>query len=64
VREAPEEREQAKRIVWSNASMGHQPALTRAWFACMRTFHQESRLPRVVTGSMFWVVTRSSECFY
>lgn len=57
-------RAQASRIVWSNVSMGYQPLLTKAWFDCMRTFQQESKLDPVFANSMFWVITRSNECFY
>jgi hypothetical protein len=52
------------KIVWSNVSLGYQPQLTLAWFNCMRTFRQESDLDRVFANSMFWVITRSNECFY
>src|SRR5262249_30440608 len=60
----PEERAPATRIIWSNVSMGYQPVLTRAWFECMGRFQQEARLPRLVSSSLFWVITRSNECFY
>jgi hypothetical protein len=54
----------ASRIVWTNISMGYQPALTKAWFDCLRTFQEEAKLDRVFSNSLFWVVTRSNECFY
>jgi alkylhydroperoxidase family enzyme len=60
----PAAREQASKIVWTNVSMGYQPRLTAAWFDCMRTFQQESKLDRVFANSVFWVITRSNECFY
>ncbi|MBI3412429.1 MAG: hypothetical protein HY040_29270 [Planctomycetes bacterium] len=60
----PEAKGQASLIVWSRVSMGYQPMLTKAWFDCMRTFQQESKLDRVFANSMFWVITRSNECFY
>lgn len=60
----PESREQASKIVWTNVSMGYQPLLTKAWFDCMGTFRQESKMDRVFNNSVFWVVTRSNECFY
>src|SRR5262249_9277448 len=59
----PQAREEATRIVWSNVSMGYQPLLTNTWFDCMRTFQKEAQLDRVFSGSLFWVVTRSNECF-
>jgi alkylhydroperoxidase family enzyme len=60
----PESKEEAARVVWTRISMGYQPALTKAWFDTMRTFRQESGLDRVFGNSVFWVVTRSNECFY
>lgn len=61
---APDERGPAARIIWSNVSMGHQPEMTRAWFNVMSTFQQEAQLNRLFTASLFWVITRSNECFY
>lgn len=52
------------KVVWSNVSLGYQPRLTLAWFNCMRTFRRESDLDRVFANSLFWVITRSNECFY
>jgi hypothetical protein len=60
----PESKGQVSRIVWTRISMGYQPVLTKTWFDCMNTFHQESRLDRVFANSYFWVITRSNECFY
>ena len=60
----PEAKGPTSKIVWSQVSMGYQPLLTKAWFDCMRTFQQESKLDRVFANSVFWVVTRSNECFY
>ncbi|HMP78304.1 MAG TPA: hypothetical protein PKD54_02520 [Pirellulaceae bacterium] len=57
-------RSRARRVVWSAISMGYQPQLTRPWFETMRTFQEEAQLDRVFSNSMFWVVTRTSECFY
>lgn len=51
-------------IVWSNVSMGYQPELTGAWFDGMRAFKQEGNLDRIFSNSMFWVITRSNQCFY
>jgi alkylhydroperoxidase family enzyme len=52
------------RILWTRVSMGYQPVLTRAWFDCMGQFQGEAHLDRVFANSLFWVVTRSNECFY
>ncbi|HEV8060388.1 MAG TPA: hypothetical protein VGP68_10970 [Gemmataceae bacterium] len=60
----PDVREQATKIVWSRVSMGYQPLLTQTWFETMRTFQKEAALNRVFSNSMFWVITRTNECFY
>ncbi len=57
-------REQAEKVVWSNLSMGYQPALTGAWFASMSACQQDAAFDRVLSNSVFWVVTRSNQCFY
>jgi hypothetical protein len=49
---------------WGKVSMGYQPELTRAWFQTMRAFGQEAQLDEVLENSMFWVITRTSDCFY
>ncbi len=59
-----EERQRVLKVVWSNVSMSYQPQLTRAWFTCMRTFQDEAKFDRVFSNSVFWVVTRSNDCFY
>lgn len=58
------EKEQALKIVWNTVSTGYQPGMTRAWFACLNEFYAESQVNRVFTNSMFWVVTRTNDCFY
>lgn len=50
--------------VWGKVSMGYQPALTSAWFETMRSFNQEAKLDDVFANSIFWVVTRTNDCFY
>jgi hypothetical protein len=57
-------RERTKKIVWSNISVGYQPQLTQGWFHLMQVFRDEAMLDRVFANSVFWVVTRSNECFY
>src|SRR5581483_1845792 len=54
---------QPTRIVWSLVTMGYQPRLSAAWGAGLRAFHQDSDLDAVFHESMFWVVTRSLQCF-
>jgi hypothetical protein len=52
------------RIRWSLVCAGYQPELAGAWSACTRAFAEESRQDRVFEESLFWVVTRSLQCFY
>jgi alkylhydroperoxidase family enzyme len=56
--------EQPTRIVWSLVTLGYQPRLAAAWSAGLRAFRQESDLDAVFHESLFWVVTRSLQCFY
>jgi alkylhydroperoxidase family enzyme len=60
----PAAKAQAARVSWSNVSMGYQPLLTLTWFDTLRAFYLEAMPDRVFTNSMFWVITRSNECFY
>lgn len=60
----PREQRSAERIVWSRIAYGYQPELTRAWFRCLYTFDAEAQLDDVFTNSLFWVVTRTKDCFY
>ncbi len=57
-------REQARRIEWCAISMGYQPELSAAWFETLRAFQQESKLDRVFSNSLFWVITRTNGCLY
>jgi alkylhydroperoxidase family enzyme len=52
------------RIKWSLVCMGYQPELAMGWGACTRAFGQEAKQDRVFEESLFWVVTRSLNCFY
>ena len=61
---SPREKESAQKIRWNTVSMGYQPELTRAWFAVLYTFYEEAKVDRVFTNSVFWVVTRTNDCFY
>jgi alkylhydroperoxidase family enzyme len=51
-------------IRWSLVCMGYQPELTLGWSACTRAFGEEAAQDRVFEESLFWVVTRSLQCFY
>lgn len=52
------------RIVWSRVGMGYQPALTTAWFTAMRAHTAEAGMDGVFENSVFWVATRTNDCFY
>jgi alkylhydroperoxidase family enzyme len=52
------------RIKWSLVCLGYQPELALGWGACTRAFGQEAKQDRVFEESLFWVVTRSLQCFY
>jgi alkylhydroperoxidase family enzyme len=52
------------RIKWSLVCTGYQPELALGWGACTRAFGQEAKQDRVFEESLFWVVTRSLQCFY
>ena len=52
------------RIKWSLVVLGHQPQLGAAWMKCLRTFAREANQDRVFEESLFWVITRSIDCFY
>lgn len=60
----PQEQARAGKVLWTQVSLGYQPLLTRAWFGCMGRFRAEADLDRVFGNTVFWVVTRSNECFY
>ena len=52
------------RIRWSLVCVGYQPELAMAWGACTGNFGREAKQDRVFEESLFWVVTRSLQCFY
>jgi alkylhydroperoxidase family enzyme len=61
---AGREKQQAETIVWMTVSSGYQLEMTRAWFACLYAFYEEAAIDRVLSNSVFWVVTRTNDCFY
>jgi hypothetical protein len=58
------ERNQAERVVWTRVSSGYQPEMPRVWFAALYTYYDEAKVDRVFSNSVFWVVTRTNDCFY
>jgi alkylhydroperoxidase family enzyme len=51
-------------IRWCRLTYGYQPKLTAAWLGGLDVFDKESDLDFLFHESMFWVVTRSLQCFY
>jgi hypothetical protein len=58
------QRNRPTRVRWTLVVLGHQPALASAWLRCLRVFGQEAAQDRVFEESMFWIITRSLQCFY
>lgn len=52
------------RVLWNRVCYMHQPDLTDGWFDCVDAFRQESKMDRILSQDIFWVVTRSINCFY
>ncbi len=52
------------KVSWTRVSMGYQPELTDGWFQVMKAFNKEADLEEVFANSVFWVVTRTNDCFY
>jgi hypothetical protein len=52
------------KVHWSRTVIGYQPAIGPAWLNCLRTFGEEAKQDRVFEESLFWVITRSIDCFY
>lgn len=57
-------RDKPARVTWGRVSTGYQPVLTGAWFRTMDAFDREANLDQAFASTVFWVVTRTSECFY
>ncbi len=60
----PESQKRELRIKWSLVCMGYQPELAQGWSACTKAFRDEAAMDRVFEESLFWVVTRTLQCFY
>lgn len=52
------------RVKWSLCVLGYQPQLGMLWLKGLRTFGREADQDRVFEESLFWVITRSLDCFY
>jgi hypothetical protein len=51
-------------IKWSLVCVGYQPQLAQGWSACTGAFRQDAKQDRIFEECLFWVVTRSLQCFY
>jgi alkylhydroperoxidase family enzyme len=49
---------------WGLVGQTYQPALAVAWSACTQAFAEEADQDPVFEQSLFWVVTRTKQCFY
>jgi hypothetical protein len=58
------ERARKPRVSWGRVSMGYQPVLTTAWFRTMAAFDKEAKLDQAFNSTIFWVITRTVDCFY
>jgi hypothetical protein len=52
------------RIKWSLTCLANQPELALAWGDCTGAFAQDAKQDRVFEETLFWVITRSLQCFY
>jgi alkylhydroperoxidase family enzyme len=52
------------RVYWNRVAYAHQPEASDLWFDCVDQFRQECKMDRVLQQYVFWVVTRSIDCFY
>lgn len=54
----------ATKILWNSVTFGYQPQLAGPWIFTLRRNRNEQSLNDEYQQSLFWVVTRSNECFY
>jgi alkylhydroperoxidase family enzyme len=57
-------KDQQLKINWSLVCLGYQPELASAWSLCTRSFGEDAHLEQIFEESLFWIVTRSLQCFY
>jgi alkylhydroperoxidase family enzyme len=60
----PGQQRRVPKIVWSLVCGGYQPELAAAWGGNTSSFRNDAKQDRVFEESLFWVVTRSIDCFY
>lgn len=51
-------------VIWTRVCSGYQPLLAAAWSQCTSSFRDDAKPDRVFQECLFWVVTRSIDCFY
>jgi hypothetical protein len=51
-------------VRWGQVGRTYQPELSDAWSRCARAFGAEADQDPVFEESLFWIVTRSLQCFY
>jgi alkylhydroperoxidase family enzyme len=51
-------------IRWTLVCSGYQPQLAKGWGACTGAFRTDAKQDRAFEELLFWVVTRSLNCFY
>jgi hypothetical protein len=49
---------------WGLVGQIYQPELATAWSACAQAFGEESDQDPIFEQSLFWIVTRTKQCFY
>lgn len=49
---------------WGLVGRTYQPALATAWTSCTQAFAEEADQDPVFEQSVFWIVTRTKQCFY
>jgi alkylhydroperoxidase family enzyme len=49
---------------WGLVGTTYQPHLATAWSACTQAFAEEADQDPIFEQSIFWVVTRTKQCFY
>jgi alkylhydroperoxidase family enzyme len=52
------------KVIWTLVCSGYQPELAAAWGGNTGSFRTDAKQDRVFEESLFWIVTRSIDCFY
>lgn len=55
---------QSTAILWNAATFGYEPRLPTAWLFTLRRFAEDSQFFGELRQTLFWVITRSLQCFY